>query len=51
MITWSDNANKDAWFYIPIQEATNSHDYERVGEFNETWTKLNDVFDWATYED
>ncbi|MCL2046388.1 MAG: S-layer homology domain-containing protein [Oscillospiraceae bacterium] len=28
MITWTDNANTSAWYYIAVQEATNSHSYE-----------------------
>jgi hypothetical protein len=29
MVTWSDNANTDAWYYLAVQEATNSHIPER----------------------
>ncbi|MCL2548422.1 MAG: S-layer homology domain-containing protein [Symbiobacteriaceae bacterium] len=28
MIHWSDNADPDAWYYLAIQEATNTHDAE-----------------------
>jgi hypothetical protein len=26
---WPDNMNEDAWYYIAVQEATNSHIYDR----------------------
>ena len=25
MVKWADNANEDAWYYLAVQEATNSH--------------------------
>ena len=28
MVTWTDNADKKAWYYLAVQEATNSHYYE-----------------------
>lgn len=43
---WVD-CHPDAWYYADVQEATNSHDYEREeGEKYETWTELlpNKVF-------
>ena len=39
MITWSDNADTNVWYYLPIQEATNSHDFTRK-EKGEAWTAL-----------
>lgn len=57
MVIWSDNMDKDQWFYLDVQEATNSHDYDRKDKevpdrsFNyETWTKLLPVRDWAELE-
>ena len=50
MVTWPDNP-VSAWFYEAVQEATNSHDYERdeMG-VTETWTgKLPDR-DWSALE-
>ena len=42
MIVWPDNNPKD-WHYLAVQEATNSHEFERKGEVNEKWTKLTNV--------
>lgn len=39
MKTWSDNANTGAWYYLDVQEATNSHTYTKSGS-HETWKKL-----------
>lgn len=39
MKTWSDNANVNAWYYLDVQEATNSHTYTKSGS-HETWKKL-----------
>lgn len=45
MKTWPDNMNTGKWYYIPVQEATNSHDYERKANGSEKWTTLNKVPD------
>lgn len=50
MVTWPDNKDKSKWYYIAIQEATNSHDYERITDIYEKWTKLLENFDWAQYQ-
>ncbi|WP_325286057.1 S-layer homology domain-containing protein [Dysosmobacter sp.] len=54
MITWPDNLNTSAWYYATMQEATNSHEYDRVtaadGTVYEVWTKLLPVRDWAAFE-
>ena len=39
MKTWRDNANVNAWYYLDVQEATNSHTYTKSGT-HETWKKL-----------
>lgn len=39
MKLWSDNP-PSAWYYIAIQEATNSHEFTRTDGFHEKWTKL-----------
>lgn len=51
MTNWSDNANTAAWYYRDMQEATNNHKAERVGNsIYEKWTeKLPDI-DWASYQ-
>ncbi|MBQ4630429.1 MAG: InlB B-repeat-containing protein [Clostridia bacterium] len=41
MTKWIDNSDEDAWYYIAIQEATNSHDYIRDEDENEKWTAVN----------
>jgi len=40
MKTWRDNANVNAWYYLDVQEATNSHTYTKSGT-HETWKKLH----------
>lgn len=50
MITWPDNMNTAAWCYLDVQEATNSHDYNRKSNGCETWIKLTKVPDWKIYE-
>ena len=50
MIIWPDNP-EDEWYYEAVQEATNSHEYERKTENDaEKWTKLLKVRDWAELE-
>ena len=52
MLTFPD-CQPGQWFYIAIQEATNSHAYERaVTEKNgdEQWTALRDNRDWTKFE-
>ncbi|MDO4542822.1 MAG: S-layer homology domain-containing protein, partial [Bacillota bacterium] len=50
MITWSDNMDTAKWYYLAVQEATNSHDYTRKTNGYETWTQLRDVRDWNELE-
>ncbi len=47
MKTWSDNTS-DKWYYLDVQEATNSHSYTVKG--SETWTALNADPNWSLYE-
>ena len=50
MITWPDNP-PDAWYYLAVQEATNSHDYDRKADtVHETWTGLQPAGNWAQYQ-
>lgn len=49
MVTWPDNQLSD-WHYLAVQEATNSHDFDRQGEVGESWTKLTSVPDWTRYQ-
>ncbi|NLY21135.1 MAG: hypothetical protein GXZ08_07640 [Tissierellia bacterium] len=51
MKRWTDNMDEDKWYYAQIQEATNSHIYERVNVKSfENWTRLLPVRDWAALE-
>jgi len=50
MINWPDNSDKSAWYYLAVQEATNSHDYEMKNHIYEKWTALREVTDWTKYE-
>lgn len=47
MKTWSDNTS-DKWYYLDVQEATNSHSYTVKG--SETWTALTSDPNWSLYE-
>lgn len=49
MIQWPDNQPSD-WYYINMQEATNSHDFKQKGEINEHWTKLTENPNWDRYK-
>lgn len=51
MTNWSDNMDTAKWYYRDMQEATNNHKAERVGNsIYEKWTeKLPDI-DWASYQ-
>ena len=47
MKTWSDNT-ADKWYYLDVQEATNSHSY--AVSPTELWTALTAAPDWSRYE-
>ena len=47
MITWPDNMDLSAWYYLDVQEATNSHTYERQPNNTELWIKINEAPDWT----
>jgi len=58
MIIWADNMNVDSWYYLAVQEATNSH----VPEYKEDsivpglqfeyeyWVEMSENPDWAQLE-
>ena len=50
MTMWPDNSNENVWYYLPVQEATNSHDYEMKNNIYEKWTALGLSEDWTKYE-
>ena len=51
MTVWTDNANPKAWYYLAVQEATNSHYYEfKTNSQYEKWTELRETRDWKAPE-
>lgn len=49
MNVWPD-CNPGNWFYLTVQEATNSHDFKHKAGSYETWTGMNKDPDWTRYE-
>ena len=48
MTKWTDNADTNAWYYLAVQEATNSHYYEYKEKSQyEKWTELRETRDWS----
>ena len=50
MIKWSDNSDVSQWFYLDVQEATNSHYYQTKENQFEKWTELRETRDWTELE-
>ena len=51
MTVWTDNANPKAWYYLAVQEATNSHYYKfKTNSKYEKWTELRETRDWTQLE-
>ena len=50
MIKWPDNSDASAWYYLAVQEATNSHYYKTKENKFEKWTKLRETRDWTELE-
>lgn len=50
MIRWPDNMDTSVWYYLDVQEATNSHVYERNTKTTEVWTQITPAGDWSAYE-
>ena len=50
MIKWSDNSDASQWFYLAVQEATNSHYYKAKENKSEKWTELRETRDWTELE-
>ena len=51
MTIWTDNANPNAWYYLAVQEATNSHYYKfKTNSKYEKWTELRENRDWTQLE-
>ena len=50
MKVFVDNADTNAWYYLAIQEAPNSHEYKKDKDgVYETWTDVLPARDWAQY--
>ena len=51
MTVWTDNANPKAWYYLAVQEATNSHYYEfKTNSQYKKWTELRETRDGSQLE-
>ena len=50
MIKWPDNSDASAWYYLAVQEATNSHYYKTKENKFEKWTELRKTRDWTELE-
>ena len=49
MNVWPD-CNPGDWFYLAVQEATNSHDYKHKAGNYESWTSMNKDPNWIRYK-
>ena len=50
MNTWTDNLDTSKWYYLDVQEATNSHGYTRKTFNYELWRQMLNDPDWSRYE-
>ncbi len=50
MRVWTDNADTSKWYYLAVQEATNSHTFEYKDDTYESWTALTSDPDWSKYQ-
>ncbi|MBR0139850.1 MAG: hypothetical protein IJM17_06135 [Firmicutes bacterium] len=50
MTEWPDNADPGKWYYLDVQEATNSHRFTRNYGGPEKWTELRETPGWEQYE-
>lgn len=49
MNVWPDN-RPGAWYYLAVQEATNTHDFVRKDNFYERWTQMLEDPNWVQYQ-
>ena len=49
MTVWPDNPPQ-AWYYLAVQEATNTHTYQAKNALYETWTQRLKDPDWTQYQ-
>ena len=51
MLEWPDNANVNAWYYLYIQEATNTNHHEMKADgIHKRWIQLIEPRDWTVLE-
>lgn len=50
MNKWTDNLDTSKWYYLDVQEATNSHGYTRKTFNYELWRQMLPDPDWSRYE-
>ena len=50
MNKWTDNLDTSKWYYLDVQEATNSHGYTRKTFNYELWRQMIPDPDWSRYE-
>ena len=50
MNKWTDNMDTSKWYYLDVQEATNSHAYTRKTFNYELWRQMLNDPDWSRYE-
>ncbi len=50
MKVWTDNMDTSKWYYINVQEATNSHTFKTKADgIHESWGALTENPDWSKY--
>ena len=47
---WPDKTNMNAWYYLYLQEATHSTEFERLENGNLAWTEILPHLDWSVLE-
>ena len=51
MNVWNDNLDTSKWYYLDVQEATNSHYYKfKTNSKYEKWSELRETRDWTQLE-
>ena len=51
MNKWKDNSDTNAWYYLAVQEATNSHDcMQKDDGVHEEWIEITETPDWSKFE-
>jgi len=46
---WPDKTNQLAWYYLYLQEATHSTEFERLGNDYLRWTAILEHIDWSVF--